>query len=134
MAELTTAQVAAMRQRAEKAREFAHTVGITSYTLRRPPALRFREMVLTNIGDQPGLERRIVVACVVGWQGPVVSDVDPEPESAEVGQLALPCTPEMVELYLQDRMDDYASISNALMDSINRAREERDAAKKASAG
>lgn len=131
MAELTVAQISALKARADKAREFSLTVGTTQYTLRRPTLLRWRELLLSNLGSQPSLERAAVLGAVVAWSGPVVADVDPEPETPELGQLPLPCQPDMVDLYLMDRPKEYHAISAALMEAINKAQGEAAAEKKA---
>ena len=131
MADLTVAQISALKARADKAREFPFTVGTTSYTLRRPTLLRWRELLLSNLGSQPSLERAAVLGAIVSWTGPLVKDVDPEPETPELGQLPLPCQPDMVDLYLMDRPQHYHAISGALMEAINKAQEEAAAEKKA---
>ena len=111
----------AIRERADKAREFTHTVGDRTFKLRRPADLRWRELIMASQGNQALLERRTVMESVADWHGPVSAD------------LPLPCTPDLIDLYFSERPEEFDSVCGALMNAITTRRQERDAAKKASA-
>ncbi len=116
-------QVADIRAKALKAREFTVTRGERGVTLRTPSRNEVQQVThelglrdLDNPVEVRLLEYALVQRFTVGWTGVRVCDLLPEPQDGEpADRTPVPCAPASVALYLDANPTECDALSAALL-------------------
>lgn len=116
--------LARLEAAAIKAREFSHTVGERTYTLRIPTRHEVRECVhangLARGADAmfvPLLRHYLLLQCIVGWQGVRERDI------IGAGDAPLPWSPRAVALLLDNLPDEADAMGVLLMQRADKRAE-----------
>lgn len=113
--------VADIRQRAERVREFTHEIAGRTFRLRHPTQMEAERIHGQHRDDPVTLIQTLALRSLIGWDGVTVSDALPE---AKNGGDPLPFQPDTVDLVFAERAD-WADELGLQVVAVMRARRER---------
>lgn len=119
--------LADLRMRAQRVREFSHPVGEAVFQLRHPNRFEAERLWGRHRDDIVGGMRELVAVSLIGWEGVLVRDALPE---SKQGAEPLPFSPDAVELVLDERTDWIQALGEAIAMRMSARRESVEADRK----
>ncbi len=123
----TEIDLADLRMRAQRVREFTHQEGDVTFQLRHPNRFESERLWSRHRDDVVGGMRELVAVSLLGWDGVLVRDALPE---SKHGDDPLPFSAEAVELVLDERTDWIQAIGQAIALRMSARRESVEADRK----
>jgi len=119
--------LADLRMRALRVREFAHQEGEVAFHLRHPNRFEAERLWSRHRDDMVAAMRELVAISLIGWSGVLVRDALPE---SKQGAEPLPFSAEAVEMVLDERTDWIQSLGQAIAMRMAARRESVEADRK----
>jgi hypothetical protein len=119
--------LADIKMRDSRLREFAHAVGGATIHLRHPTRYDVERLAGLNRGDDIALMRALVCASVIGWDGVTVADAFPE---AKNGADPLEFSADALAAVCDERTEWVRDLGMAVVNRIGARRERIEADRK----